>query len=80
MKTILALTICIPFWFIMMVLCTRAMDCFLSVLESLDDTIVIGFLVKPLAGLIISVVVPCVFLLLGIGLWILAESIFGFIN
>lgn len=79
-RYLLVLIICIPLWFLLILACTRALDFFISVLDGLDDTIINDLLVKPSAGLFISVVIPAAFLALGIGLWFLAECIFGFAN
>ncbi len=79
-RYILALIICIPLWFLLVWACTRALDFFISVLDGLDDTIINDLLVKPLAGVFISVVIPTAFLAIGIGLWFLAECIFGLAN
>ena len=73
---ILALLTCAPFWALLIWLFAKAMDFLVGIVDSMEDTGVL-IIIKPITGLVVSFVVPMVFICLGISLWAWAEQIFG---
>ena len=66
---ILQIILCLPVWAILLPAAGWCMDHALEALENASDNPLFEFIVIPIGGLIVSILIPTVFLSVGIFAW-----------